>query len=181
MTTPQPLNLTPRAFTRREKTILRQDVKRFQKIGRDHGVITFEDYAYFVTDRMKRDGFGQLTENSLALLRGFISYFGEELMHETTLARLATDLTVTQSAAQEVQQHWNSVPGRLLVNRFVGQQVLVAGVIQDRVFGTAPWPMPLDEIFDQIVDWNQGYLIKDEVETRWVIGNDIEPEDYLAA
>lgn len=182
MTAAQLLNLTPRAFNRREKTILRQDVKRFQKIGRDHGVSTFEDYAYFVIDRIKRDESGKLTDKSFALFRGLTGYFGEELMNETTLARLATDLTVTEDPdAEAVEQYWSAVPGRLLVDRFAGQTVMIADIIYTRVFVADRFPMPLDEIFDQIIDWNQGYLIRDEVETPWVIGNDIEPEDYLAA
>lgn len=181
MTTAKPLNLTPRAYSRREKTILRQDVKRFQKIGRDHGVMAFDDYAYFVIDRVKRDESGQLTQKSFTLLRGLISYFGEELLYETTLARLATDLTVTGDDPLLWERQWGDTPGRLLVDRFAGQTVMVADIIHSRVFANDQWPIALDEIFDQIIDWNQGYLIRDEVETPWVIGNDIEPEDYLAA
>lgn len=181
MTSAPPLNLTPRAFSRSEKTILRQDVKRFQKIGRDHGVIAFDDYAYFVIDRIKHEDSGKLTQKSFTLLRGLMSYFGEELLYETTLARLATDLTVAGDDPLLWERYWSDTPGRLLVDRFAGQTVMVANIIHDRVFATDQRPMPLDEIFDQIIDWNQGYLIRDEVETPWVLGNDIEPEDYLAA
>lgn len=175
------LELTPRVFTRREKTTIRQDVKRFEKIGRDHGVITFDDYAFFVADRVKFDDGDKLTEKSFTLMRGLIAYFGEELLYETTLARLATDLSTHNQYQAVSESTWNALPGRLLVDRFAGQTVLVTNIIYDRVFPADRWPVSLDEIFDQIIDWNQGYLIRDEVDTKWVIGNDIEPEDYLAA
>lgn len=181
MTAAPALQLTPRVFTRREKTILRQDVKRFEKIGRDHGVTTFDDYAHFVIDRIKYDDDDKLTEKSFNLVRGLTAYYGEQLLYDTTLARLATDIAGDVLEHERFATWWKATPGLLLVDRFAGQSVMVASIIWDRIFPSDRWPMGLDELFDQIIDWNHGYLIQDEVDTQWVTGNDMKPEDYLAA
>ena len=88
------VQVTPRAFTRREKTIIRQDVKRFEKIGRDHRCVSLEDYANFVADRMKTDDHGGLTPKSFELFRGLVAYFGDQLLYETTLARLTGEVHI---------------------------------------------------------------------------------------
>lgn len=181
MSVEKTIQVVPRVFTRREKTLNRQDVKRFEKIGRDHGCLAMEDYANFVIDRIKFDDDGRLTIKSFELLRGLVAFFGNELVWQSTLARLAVDMK-SQHPDDEVLEHWTTfMPGWLLVDGFADQHVFVANIIYDRIIRADSWLVPLDDILDQIIDWNHGYLIRDEVDTRWIAGYDIEPEDYLAA
>src|SRR5699024_10016778 len=122
MTAGHDIQVTPRAFTRREKTIIRQDVKRFEKIGRDHKCVTMEDFADFVTNRMKYKD-GKITVTSKRLIRGLTVSFGEQLLHTTTMARLPIDLTGgTQPRSSPLR---SATPGWLLADRFVSQTVLV--------------------------------------------------------
>ena len=53
MITTADTTLRIREFTRREKTCIRQDVKRFEKIGRDHHCNSLEDYVDFVRERIR--------------------------------------------------------------------------------------------------------------------------------
>lgn len=181
MTTAKPVEITPRAFTRREKTSIRQDVKRFEKIGRDHGCVTMEDYARFVSDRLKPNDQGGISPSSWGLIRGLAVYFGEQLLYNTTLARMAADFADEDPGVQLAIDWHEGNPGGLLVDRFAGQHVFVPSIILERLDESHRWPVSLDEILDQIIDWNHGYLFREEVETRFVIGEDIEPDASMAA
>lgn len=181
MSTETILYTTPRPFTRREKTLLRQDVKRFEKIGRDHGCVTMEDFANFVTDRLKYDEAGNLTEYSRKLFRGLVTYFGEQLQYNTTLARMANDVEIEKPCSTLGWAIFQDVPGWLLVDRFWNQSVVVVMIVAERIFRPNPWPTSLDDILDQIIDWNQGYIFIDEIETAWISGDDMEPEHDIAA
>lgn len=173
------IRMTPRAFTRREKTIIRQDVKRFEKIGRDHNCVELEDYANFVADRFKKDDQGLMTPKTFQLFRGLVAYFGEQLLYETTLARLTGEVEFEgQGFLDSVDA---TVPGWLLVDRFSSLDVFVAPLIYDRIAENQRLPVPLDVLMDQIIDWNHGYLFNDEVETSWIFGENVEPEGRLAA
>lgn len=173
------IQVAPRAFTRREKTIIRQDVKRFEKIGRDHHCVDLEDYANFVADRMKTDEQGAITPKSFELFRGLVAYFGDQLLYETTLARLTGDVCI--EGQEPIDALGDTIPGWLLADRFEDLHVLVGPLIYDRIFGRQQYPVPLDELRDQIIDWSHGYLFTAEVETFWVFGEDIAPEEYLTA
>lgn len=173
------VQVAPRAFTRREKTVIRQDVKRFEKIGRDHRCVSLEDYANFVVDRMKTDDNGALTPKSFELFRGLVAYFGDQLLYETTLARLAGEVHIEGQGPLDALG--GSIPGWLLADRFEDLHVLVEPLIYDRIFGHQQWPVPLDDLRDQIIDWSHGYLFTAEVETFWVFGEDMAPEEFLTA
>lgn len=178
MTIGQDIHVRPRSFTRREKTSIRQDVKRFEKIGRDHKCVTMADFANFVTDRLKYKD-GRITATSKSLIRGLTVYFGEQLLYNTTLARLAVD--ITSGAQQLITDLRDENPGWLLADRFIGQTVLVWPIVFDYVTLAPQCATSLDDLLDQLIDWNHGYLFRDEIETPWAFGYDLEPEDYLAA
>ncbi|GAA2044072.1 hypothetical protein GCM10009720_26200 [Yaniella flava] len=181
MTMEKPVELVPRAFTRREKTSIRQDVKRFEKIGRDHGCVSMEDFAHFVSDRVKSNSAGGLTSSSKELIRGLAVYFGEQLLYNTTLARLAVDFVDDDSTLRSAIAWHEENPGGVLVDRFAGQSVFAPSIILERLDESHRWPVSLDEILDQIIDWNHGYLFREEVETLFITGEDIEPDASMAA
>lgn len=54
-------------------------------------------------------------------------------------------------------------------------------LMAERVFPTTPWSASLDDVFDQLIDWNQGFLSIEEVETSSLWGDDIDPLDSYAA
>src|SRR5699024_9133066 len=147
----------------------------------DHGVTTFDDYAHFVIDRIKYDDDDKLTEKSFNLVRGLTAYYGDQMLYDTTLARLATDIAGVVLEHESFATWWKATPGLLLVDRFAGQSVMVASIIWDRIFPSDRWPMRLYVLFYQIIDWNHGYLLQYKVDTKLVTDNDIESEDYLAA
>lgn len=171
--------LNPRPFTRREKTSIRQDVKRFEKIGRDHGCVTLEDYADFVAERIKYDEQGRLIPKSFWLFRGLVSYFGHQLLNETTLARMTGEIEDAQFGTSGLLSE--EIPGWLLVDRFSGLSVFVAPLVYGRILGNEYWSESLDDLMDQIIDWNHGYLFRDEVDTPWIAGEAVEPDEYSAA
>lgn len=156
-----------REFTRREKTCIRQDVKRFEKIGRDHHCQSLDDYANFVRERMKRTVDGEFTLKSVMLIRGFIAYFGDRLMRETNLARVATTLELA--------------PGWLLRDAETFQTVFVGDVIVDCLLTDDLWAPTLDEIMDELIDWNYGYLDTEDVPTPHVWDPNTGLQNYLAA
>jgi len=178
MTAGHDIQVTPRPFTRREKTSIRQDVKRFEKIGRDHKCVTMEDFADFVTNRMKYKD-GKITVTSKSLIRGLTVYFGEQLLYNTTMARLAID--VTGGTQHLISTLRSENPGWLLADRFVGQTVLVWPIVVDYVTQGHQCSTSLDDLLDQLIDWNHGYLFREEIETPWALGHDLEPENFLAA
>src|SRR5699024_11614235 len=106
---------TPRKFTRREKTIIRQDVKRFEKIGRDHGCTTLEEYAEYVTERTHRDADGYLTQKSFGLFRALGAYFGEQLLYNTTMTRATCNVQVRKAddrLTQRSEEHTSELQSR---------------------------------------------------------------------
>ena len=159
--------LRTREFTRREKTCIRQDVKRFEKIGRDHGCDSLEDYAEFVRERMRFTDEGDFTLKSLLLVRGLIAYFGDRLIRETMLERVA--ITVQQT------------PGALVRDPQTFQTVFVANLIFDYLMTDDLWAPTLDEIMDELVDWNYGYLDTEDVQTNHAWDPNTGLHDYLAA
>lgn len=159
--------LRTREFTRREKTCIRQDVKRFQKIGRDHRCDSLEDYAHFVRERIKITNEGEFTIKSLSLIRGLIAYFGDRLIRETNLERVATTLQRT--------------PGWLLRDPKTFQAVFVSDLIIDFLITNKLWEPTLDEIMDELIDWNYGYLDTEDLHTVHVWDPDTGLQDYLAA
>lgn len=181
MPTVHTFKVAPRPFTRREKTIIRQDVKRFQKIGRDHGCTLLEDYAEFVSERLRRDDEGNLTAKSFELVRGLGAHFGDLLLDYTPMTRVTGDLDVTYLSATEAKNIVDKHPGWLMVDQWTTQSVLIPFVIADRLLVSNYWAASLDDIFDEIVDWNQGYLTKDDLRTAWALGPDLEDADFWAA
>lgn len=172
---------TPRKFTRREKTIIRQDVKRFEKIGRDHGCTTLEEYAEYVAERTHRDADGYLTQKSFELFRALGAYFGEQLLYNTTMTRATCNVQVRKADDRLTQDMVASNPGWLLADMKVKQSVIVPYVMIERLFPVSPWTESLDDLLDQIIDWNHGYLLQEEINTAWVAGYDLEPVGFLAA
>ena len=173
--------ISPRALTRREKTCIRQDVKRFEKIGRDHGCTSFEDYAEFVGERTRRDDEGFLPQKSFELFRGLGAYFGDQLLDETTMTRSTGDLRAHEPHDTLAQQIVANHPGWLLVDHLTDQSVIIPCIMTQRIFSANYWSASLDDIFDELVDWNQGYLTNDDVQTPWVSGPDLEEIDLWAA
>ena len=170
-----------REFSRGEKTCIRQDVKRFEKIGRDHGCATLDNYADFVTERTRRDDEGFLTQKSFELFRGLGAYFGHQLLQNTTLSRIACDVQPKGSHGHLTAAIAEANPGWLVADIHLNQYVIVPYLIVECVFPTSPWLDSLDDIFDQIIDWNHGYLSLEDIATIWVFGHDREPADNLAA
>lgn len=175
------LSVTPRAFTRREKTSIRQDVKRFQKIGRDHGCTVLEDYAEFVAERLRYQDNGDLTTKSFELIRGLGAYFGDALLDHTPMVRIAGEMHVNIPQGRDTENLMDSHPGWLLGDQITTQSVIVPLIITDRVTTSMQWTESLDDIFDEIVDWNQGYLTRDDIRTPWVLGPDLEVPAFWAA
>lgn len=173
--------MTPRAFTRREKTCIRQDVKRFHKISRDHGCTTFEHYAEFVFERTRRDEEGHLTQKSFELFRGLGAFFGDQLLNETTMSRSTGVLEQEDQQETLMQQIVANFPGWLVVDHLTDQSVLIPCIMSQRILTSNYWSASLDDIFDEIVDWNHGYLTVDEVQTPWIAGPDLEAVDLWAA
>ena len=173
--------MTPRAFTRREKTCIRQDVKRFQKISRDHGCATFEDYAEFVYERTRRDDEGHLTQKSFELFRGLGAFFGDQLLDETTMSRGTANVEKDESPEALAHLIVANYPGWLLLDHLTGQSVVIPFIMSQRIFTSNYWTASLDDIFDEIVDWNHGYLTVDEVQTPWIAGPDLEAVNLWAA
>lgn len=174
------LQLTMRPFTRREKTSIRQDSKRFHKIGRDHGCVTLDDYADFVSQRLRRDADGFLTQKSRDYLRGLGVYFGEQLMNESSLMRVAAGFT-GQMADPVATAITEAQPGWFMADMLQNQFVMIPVAINEHVLGGSSWRDSLDDLLDQIVDWNLGYLSRDDLTTNAIVGSDIEPDLYLAA
>lgn len=170
-----------RKFSRREKTSIRQDVKRFEKIGRDHGCCTLDDYVEFVALRTRRDDDGFLTQKSFELFRGLGSYFGDQLLHNTTMIRVGCDIQPDDPEDYLTPLMAKAHPGWLLSDLLMDQQVIVPYLMAEHVFPTTPWSASLDDVFDQLIDWNQGYLSIEEVETSSLWGDDIDPLDSYAA
>src|SRR5699024_8613217 len=108
------VSVTPRAFTRREKTSIRQDVKRFQKIGRDHGCAVLEDYAEFVAERLRYDDTGILTYRSVELIRGLSAHFGDLLLHYTSMVRIAGEPRITNCENRTLHNFVETFPGWLV-------------------------------------------------------------------
>ena len=156
-----------REFTRREKACIRQDVKRFEKIGRDHRCDSLEDYVVFVRERMRFTDEGDFTVKSLLLVRGLIAYFGDRLIRETTLERVATTL-----------QH---TPGSLVRDPQTFQTVFVANLIFDYLMTDDLWAPSLDEIMDELVDWNDCHLATEDVQTAHAWDPNTGLHDHLAA
>lgn len=175
------VSVIPRAFTRREKTCIRQDVKRFQKIGRDHGCAVLEDYAEFVVERLRYHDDGDLTSRSFELVRGFGAYFGDLLLSYSPMVRIAGELRMTNPNGRLTENLMDSHPGWLLADQMTTQSVVVPLIITDRVTSSSYWAESLDDIFDEIVDWNQGYLSQDDIRTPWILGPDLEVPDLWAA
>lgn len=172
--------VTLRPFTRREKTSIRQDAKRFHKIGRDHGCVTLDDYAEFVSQRLRHDAEGFLTQKSTDYLRGLGVYFGEQLMNESSLVRVAAELTgkLASPTAKEIIE---GQPGWFMIDVLQDQCVLIPVAINEHVLGGPQWRNSLDDFLDQIVDWNLGYVSRDDLVTNALVGSDVEPDAYLAA
>ena len=156
-----------REFTRREKTCIRQDVKRFEKIGRDHRCDSLEDYAYFVRERLRYTDQGEFTLKSLMLVRGLIAYVGDQLIRQTGLERVITTLQLA--------------PGWLLRDPGTYQTVFVGDVVINHLITDDMWAPTLDEIVDELIDWNYGYLDKEDLSTDHVWDPDSGLSDYLAA
>ena len=175
------VSVIPRAFTRREKTCIRQDVKRFQKIGRDHGCAVLEDYAEFVAERLRYHEAGELTTRSVELIRGLGAYFGDLLLHYTTMVRVAGELRMTSEEKRSIRNVMDTFPGWLVADQITTQSVMVPLIVHDRVTSSTYWTESLDDIFDEIVDWNEGYLTRDDVHTPWIFGPDLEMSDFWAA
>lgn len=175
------VSVTPRAFTRREKTCIRQDVKRFQKIGRDHGCTVLEDYAEFVAERLRYNDTGILTTRSVELIRGLSAYFGDLLLHYTTMVRIAGEPRITNYESRTTRNFIETFPGWLVADQITTQSVMVPMIVYDRVTTSTFWTESLDDIFDEIVDWNEGYLTRDDVHTPWILGPDLEMSDFWAA
>ncbi len=175
------LALMVRDFSRREKTSIRQDVKRFEKIGRDHGCRTLDDYVEFVTERTRRDEEGNFTQRSFELFRGLGAYFGQRLMDETTLSRLAADVSPGAQHEDLTQQMVEANPGWLLADFFQDQFVTVPFLLTDHIFANSWGQASLDDLFDELIDWNHGYLSKDDVEAAGLFGSDVVPDLFLAA
>src|SRR5699024_719574 len=170
-----------RNFTRREKTSIRQDVKRFEKIGRDHGCDSFDDYAEYVRERTKRDDEGFLLQKSFELFRGFGAYFGDQLIRATSMTRTACNMTLDGLGSEVFAEMVEHNPGWMVADMRLPQMVVVPYLISEQLFVDDPWPTALDDIFDQIIDWNLGYLDQLEIDSAWVIGVDLEPVRYSAA
>lgn len=167
MTTKVATPLRIRALTRREKTVIRQDVKRFEKIGRDHHCHTLEDFATFVRERLRIADTGQFTPKSLQLVGGLTAYFGDRLIRATDFIRIAT----TPQAA----------PGWMLRDPSTFQTVFVLDLIIEHVIAMHPWEPTLDDIRDELVDWNAGYTETVELFTDHVWDPDTGLNDYLVA
>lgn len=167
MNTKPATTLRIREFTRREKTCIRQDVKRFEKIGRDHRCDSLEDYAHFVRERMKYSDTGEFTIKSLTLVRGLIAYVGDQLKRETNLERVMTTLELA--------------PGWLLRDPDTFQTVFVGDVVIEYLITNDFWAPTLDEIIDELIDWNYGYLETEDLHTRHVWDPDTGLGAYLAA
>lgn len=156
-----------REFTRREKTCIRQDVKRFEKIGRDHHCNSLEDYVDFVRERIRVTDEGGITTKSLLLIRGLIAYFGDRLIRQTTMERVATTL-----------QH---TPGSLVRDPQTFQTVFIANLIFDHLIADDLWAPSLDEIMDELIDWNDGYLDTEDVQTDHAWDPTTGLREYLIA
>lgn len=170
-----------RTFSRHEKTCIRQDVKRFEKIGRDHGCGTLDEYVEYVAERTRRDDGGFLTQRSFELFRGLGAYFGDQLLRNTTMSRVACDVLSHHPKHHVTVIMAESNPGWLISDVLTNQNVIVPSLMTEHVFPLSPWINSLDEIFDQIIDWNQGYLGIDDLGTASVFGEDLEPLNFLAA
>lgn len=167
MNTPRPETLQLREFTRREKTQLRQRVKRFEKIGRDHHCAVLEDYVNFVRDRFRVTDQKLPTDKSAELVLGLIAYVGDRLIRATDLERIAVSDRV--------------LPGGLIRDPNTFQTVFVDSLVLEQIVGFNRWVPSLDEIFDQLVDWNLGYLCKEDLQTTQVWDPEIGLQNYLAA
>jgi hypothetical protein len=174
------VDLSFRGFSRREKTIIRQDVKRFEKIGRDHGCTLLDEFVEYVAERTKRDDEGYLTQKSFILFRGLGAYFGDQLIRHTMMGRFACDVRVHGSNNDTMTVMAQANPGWLVSDVMLDQHVIVPYLMTEHVFPTG-WAPSLDDIFDQLIDWNQGYLIKEELDTTCVFGEDLEPVNFYAA
>lgn len=175
------ISFHPREFTRREKTCIRQDVKRFEKIGRDHHCDTFEDYVDFVRNRLKFDEDEQLTLKSYELFRGLTAYFGDQLLRNTAFQRVAGEAWIRARDNTETQLGGNALPGWLLFDAGTGQLIYVSWIVLEQVLVAPYRSASLDDIFDEIIDWNHGYLLREDLHTSGVGGPDVGLEDYLAA
>lgn len=175
------MTLKYRTFSRREKTCIRQDVKRFEKIGRDHGCTTFDEYVEFVAERTRRDDDGFLTQKSFELFRGLGAYFGDQLLDHTTMTRVACDIQGFHPEDNSIVVMAESNPGWLISDVVRDQNVIVPYLMTEQVFPITPWRDSLDDVFDQIIDWNQGYLFKEDLGTACVFGEDLEPFEFRAA
>lgn len=156
-----------REFTRREKTCIRQDVKRFEKIGRDHRCDSLDDYADFVRERLRFTDEGYFTTKSVSLVRGLIAYVGDQLIRATNLERVMTTLQLA--------------PGWLLRDPGTYQTVFVGDLVIGYLLTHDLWGPTLDDIMDELVEWNDGYLDKEDLYTRHVWDPEIGLGDYLAA
>lgn len=97
------------------------------------------------------------------------------------MSRIPSDVRRVNPADEVTSVMAQTNPGWLMANLWMDQLIIVPYLMTEHVFAPTPWCNSLDEVFDQIIDWNHGYLSIDDIESPSIQGTDIDPLTFYAA
>src|SRR5690625_7602562 len=86
------------------------------------------------------------------------------------MTRATCNVQVRKADDRLTQDMVASNPGWLLADMKVKQSVIVPYMMIERLFPVSPWTESLDDLMDQIIDWNHGYLLQEEINSECVAG-----------